>query len=63
MGATAENFESITKNLKFLTCTCKSAHHVYIQKSKVKVEHTSCRPSSSGSTACKVCRNSFALQS
>jgi len=48
---TAENFERIAKTLEFF--------HLYMQKralcllrgSKVKVEHTPCRPLSYGSTA------------
>jgi len=39
------------KTWNFCTCTCKSAHCVYLRGSKVKVEHTPCRPLSYGSTA------------
>jgi len=39
------------KTWNFCTCTCKSAHCVYLGGSKVKVEHTPCKPLSYGSTA------------
>jgi len=39
------------KNGNFCTCTCKSAHCVYLGRSKVKVERIPCRQLSYGSTA------------
>ena len=43
--------ENPPKTWNFHTCTRKSAHHVYIQRSEVKVKRTSSWPFSSGSTA------------
>jgi len=41
----------LPKTWNFCTCTCKSAHCVYIRGSKVNVERTPSRPFSCGSIA------------
>jgi len=50
-GYSRKVWENSKKIWNFHTCTCIGAHRVYIQRSKVNVEHTSCRPFSSGCTA------------
>jgi len=50
-GVTAENFERIAKNLEFLHLCMRKCALCLPQGSKVKVEHTPCRPLSYGSTA------------
>ena len=62
-GLQQKILRELPKTWNFGTCTCKSAHCVYLGESKVKVEHTHCRPLSYGSTAVRAFRNSLPFRS